>query len=60
MNKVRVLFLPPVDADNTDAQSLNVREIAPRLDPERIESTLWYEQEPDTRLRHCPGIRLLR
>ena len=60
MNKVRVLFLPPVDADNTNAQSLNVREIVTRFDPERIESTLWYEREPDGRLLHCPGVHLLQ
>jgi glycosyltransferase involved in cell wall biosynthesis len=60
MSPLRVLFLPPVDADNTNAQSLNVREIVLRLHPERIESTLWYEREPDRRLRERPGIRLLR
>src|ERR1700736_317876 len=60
MDRVRVLFLPVVDADNTNAQSLNVREIARRLDPERFQSTLWYEHEPDPRLRNHAGIRLLQ
>jgi glycosyltransferase involved in cell wall biosynthesis len=60
MDKVRVLFLPSVDAGNTNAQSLNVREIALRLDPERFDSTLWYEQEPDPRLRDRTGIRLMQ
>jgi glycosyltransferase involved in cell wall biosynthesis len=60
MDKVRVLFLPGVDAGNTNAQSLNVREIALRLDPERFHCTLWYEHEPDPRLRSLPGIRLIR
>jgi glycosyltransferase involved in cell wall biosynthesis len=60
MDKVRVLFLPGVDKDNTNAQSLNVREIALRLDPERLQSTLWYENEPDPRLRNRPAIRLLK
>jgi len=60
MDKVRVLFLPGVDAGNTNAQSLNVREIALRLDPERFHSTLWYEFEPDPRLRNLPAIRLIR
>jgi glycosyltransferase involved in cell wall biosynthesis len=60
MDKIRVLFLPVVDADNTNAQSLNVREITLRLDPERFQSTLWYEHEPDLRLRNLAGIRLLR
>lgn len=55
-----MLFLPLVDADNTNAQSLNVREITLRLDPERFQSTLWYEREPDARLRDRTGIRLLQ
>jgi len=33
MAEIRVLFLPDVEADNTNAQSLNVREVALRLDP---------------------------
>jgi glycosyltransferase involved in cell wall biosynthesis len=58
MNKVRLLFLPPIDSGNINAQSLNAREIALRLDPERFQSTLWYEREPDPRLRDRPGIHL--
>jgi glycosyltransferase involved in cell wall biosynthesis len=58
MDKVRILFLPMVDADNTNAQSLNVREIVLRLDPGLFETTLWYESEPDSRLQKRPGIRL--
>ncbi|MBZ5598764.1 MAG: glycosyltransferase family 4 protein [Acidobacteriia bacterium] len=49
-----------VDADNTNAQSLNAREIALRLDPERFESTLFYERKPDQRLLHCASVRLVR
>jgi glycosyltransferase involved in cell wall biosynthesis len=60
MNKVRVLFMPVVDGENTNAQSLNVREIALRLDPARFCSTLWYEYEPDARLQNHPAIHLLR
>jgi len=60
MRKVRVLFMPMVDEGNTNAQSLNVREIALRLDPERFQTTLWYESEPDARLRNRPAIRLLQ
>lgn len=58
MDKVRLLLLPTVDADNTNAQSLNVREIVLRLDPGLFESTLWYEREPDSRVRDRPGIQL--
>ncbi len=60
MDKVRILFMPPVDAASTNAQSLNTREIVLRLDPGRLESTLWYEHEPDPRLRNRPGVRLLQ
>src|SRR5450631_1941570 len=60
MDKLRVLFMPSVDLDNTNAQSLNVREIALRLDPGRFQSTLWYEREPDPRLRNLSGVRLLQ
>jgi glycosyltransferase involved in cell wall biosynthesis len=60
MNKVRVLFLPVVDAGNTNAQSLNVREIALRLDPARFQITLWYEREPDGRLRNQSHIHLFQ
>lgn len=60
MTKVRVLFSPDVDAANLNAQSLNVREIALRLGPDRFSISLWYEQEPDPRLLGRPGIRLLK
>ena len=59
MDRVRILFLPSADAGSTNAQSLNVREIVLRLDPERLESTLWYESHPDPRLQNRQGIRLL-
>lgn len=60
MSRIRVLFLPPVDAANTNAQSLNTREIALRLDTDRFESTLLYSNEPDSRLLDRPHIRLLK
>jgi glycosyltransferase involved in cell wall biosynthesis len=60
MNKVRILFMPPIDFGSTNAQSLNVRELVLRFDPDRIESSLWNETEPDPRLRDRPGIRLLQ
>ena len=58
MDKVRMLFLPLVDADNVNAQSLNVREIALRLDPERFHTTVWCEREADCRLLERPAIRI--
>ncbi len=59
MGKLRVLFMPDVDRDNTNAQSLNVREIVLRLDPEKFHCTLWYEREPEPRLRNLSSVRLL-
>ncbi|HEV2397058.1 MAG TPA: glycosyltransferase family 4 protein [Candidatus Sulfotelmatobacter sp.] len=60
MDKVRVLFLPWVDAGNVNAQSLNVREIALRLSPERFLSTVLCEADPDPRLCNKESIRILR
>jgi glycosyltransferase involved in cell wall biosynthesis len=59
MDRVRVLFLPPVDAGSVNAQSLNVREIALRIDPQRFQCTLWHDREPDPRLLGRSSIRLL-
>jgi glycosyltransferase involved in cell wall biosynthesis len=58
--KISILWMPPVDSEDTNAQSLNAREVALRLDPELCSSTLFYEREPDQRLRNRPGIRLLK
>jgi glycosyltransferase involved in cell wall biosynthesis len=60
MDKLRLLFMPTVDTDNTNAQSLNVREIGLRLDPARFEITMWYETEPDARLRNRSNIRFVQ
>jgi glycosyltransferase involved in cell wall biosynthesis len=47
---IRILFNVCADADNYNAQSLNAREIALRLDPVHFESTLFFEHSPDTRI----------
>jgi glycosyltransferase involved in cell wall biosynthesis len=60
MPPIRLLFLPLVDAENTNAQSLNTREIALRLDPAKFECTLFYATAPDERLRNNSHIRLLK
>jgi glycosyltransferase involved in cell wall biosynthesis len=59
-HRIRVLFTNLVDTYNYNAQSLNVREIALRLDPERFQSTLFYERTPDPRLVNVPYIRLIK
>src|SRR6202165_2789366 len=68
---IRILFNVRADAENYNAQSLNAREIALRLDAAHFESTLFFERSPDTRLlregirtvklpRRCKTIRILR
>lgn len=59
-DKIRVLFTDWVDAHNFNAQSLNAREIALRLNPQLFHSTLFYEKSPDPRLVGKPSIRLIR
>jgi glycosyltransferase involved in cell wall biosynthesis len=59
-NKISILWMPPADSDNINAQSLNAREVALRLDPSLFRSTLFYEREPDDRLLNRPDIRLVR
>jgi glycosyltransferase involved in cell wall biosynthesis len=58
--KIRVFFTNWVDTYNFNAQSLNVREIALRLNPRLFHSTLFYEREPDPRLLQNPSIHLVR
>jgi len=58
--KIRIFFTNYVDLDNFNAQSLNVREIALRLNPQLFESTLFYERTPDPRLLNQPSIRLVK
>jgi glycosyltransferase involved in cell wall biosynthesis len=56
---IRILFNVCADADNYNAQSLNAREIALRLDAAHFESTLFFERSPDTRLLRA-GIRTVK
>jgi glycosyltransferase involved in cell wall biosynthesis len=60
MRRIRLFFLSPVDALNTNAQSLNTREVVLRLDPQRFEITLVYEQKPDPRLLNLEHVKLIR
>lgn len=59
-DSMRVLFMASADANNTNAQSLNAREIALRLDPHRFVVTFFYERVPDPRLENRPNIRLVK
>ncbi len=59
-NRIKILFTNWIDSYNFNAQSLNVREIASRLNPDFFESTLFYEKNPDPRLLNRPSITLVR
>ena len=56
---IRILFNVYADADIYNAQSLNAREIALRLPPDRFRSTLFFSSSPDTRLTQR-GIQLVK
>jgi len=58
--KIRIFFTNYIDIDNFNAQSLNAREIALRLNPDLFQSTLFYERSPDPRLVNKPHIRLIK
>jgi glycosyltransferase involved in cell wall biosynthesis len=58
--KIRILFTNWIDVDNFNAQSLNAREIALRLDPRLFHSTLFYKKRPDPRLLNRLSIQLVR
>lgn len=53
-----MLFLPLIDAQSTNAQSLNVREIVLRLDSGHFDCTLLYQNEPDSRLLNRENLTL--
>jgi glycosyltransferase involved in cell wall biosynthesis len=54
------MFTNFVDIFNFNAQSLNVREIARRLNPSRFTGTLFYRREPDPRLLELSHLRLIK
>lgn len=56
---IKILWLASGDGDNTNAQSLNAREIALRLDPELFASTFFFEDKPDPRLTAAASIKLV-
>ena len=53
---IRILFNVFADTHQINAQSLNAREIALRLDSRRFRSTLFFAREPDPRLANRPGV----
>jgi glycosyltransferase involved in cell wall biosynthesis len=57
---IKVIYDVFADASNTNAQSMNAREIALRLDTSRFVSTFFHAGDPDARLVGRPDIRLKR
>jgi glycosyltransferase involved in cell wall biosynthesis len=60
MPKIRILFNAWADRDNTNAQSLNARDIAIRLDPHRFASAFFSLGEPKPELSHQPHIKIIK
>jgi glycosyltransferase involved in cell wall biosynthesis len=58
--RTRVLFNVFADRGVYNAQSLNAREIARRLNPQRFTSTLFSANAPDARVQGFPNIRLIQ
>ena len=55
------VFTPSfADEGNANAQNLTVKEVVARLDPDRFHITMFYEQEPDSRIAARPNTRLWR
>ena len=57
---IRILFNVLADEENVNAQSLNARDIALRLDPQRFESSMFVLNQPDHRLVNRKHIRLIQ
>jgi glycosyltransferase involved in cell wall biosynthesis len=60
MQKIKILFNAWADRDNTNAQSLNARDIAIRLDPYRFESAFFSLGEPKPELSQKPHIKIIK
>jgi len=60
MGKIRILFNAWADQDNTNAQSLNARDIAVRLDPHLFESAFFSFGEPKPELKDQPQIKIIK
>ncbi len=59
-DKISIIMHAFCDKDDFNAQNLNAREIAYRLDPNLFEVTLFYCTSPDKRLRDKENIHLIK
>ena len=57
---IRILFMTSGDGNCVNAQSLNAREVAQRLDPNRFQLTFFSNGEPDSRLGDRPNTRFVK
>jgi glycosyltransferase involved in cell wall biosynthesis len=60
MDRIRILVDSLADADLTNSQMGNAREIMSRLDPERFHVSTFVLGQPDSRLLQRPATRLIQ
>ncbi len=60
MRMLRILFNAWADRKSVNAQNLNARDIAVRLDPRKFSVSLFYQTAPDSRLTNRENISLIR
>lgn len=58
--KIRIIMHAFADQDNYNAQNLNAKEIAHRLNPDKFDVTLFYKNRPDSRLINRQNIHLIK
>jgi glycosyltransferase involved in cell wall biosynthesis len=60
MRPLRILFNAWADRNDVNAQNLNARDIATRLNPSKFFISLFYQKTPDPRLTNKNNIFLIR
>lgn len=59
-DKIKIIMHALADQDDYNAQNLNAKEIAYRLNPDKFDVTLFYKNKPDTRLTDHENIHLIK
>lgn len=59
MDRIRLLFNAWADEGNVNAQNLNARDIAKRLNPDRFHISLFCSGNPDAELQQRENIRII-
>lgn len=60
LRPLRLLFNAWADGANVNAQNLNARAIAVRLDPERFRVAMYCRRDPDPQVAAAPHVDLIR